>query len=195
VLEKPRGRTFWCSVVLFAALVPATAVETAASPRVSVALAAAAAWVVASLVTSRRALESAIARRELAASTVAAALLFALAAPLLPPVPVACRAGATGIEIRNRELMGAADTFPAGTRRVYAWFAVHLPPRYRQGIRFEWYRDGRAAGQVNVKEIVGGREQGYRASSFTSAPARGSWRVDLLTDASQLIARRHFVVE
>ena len=46
-----------------------------------------------------------------------------------------------------------------------------------------------------AKDIVGGREQGFRTSSFTSAPQPGSWRVDLLTDASQLIARARFEVE
>jgi hypothetical protein len=70
-----------------------------------------------------------------------------------------------------------------------------VPRRYRQGIRFEWYRDGERAGDVAAREIVGGREQGYRTSSYTSSPKPGAWRVDLLTDASQLIARSHFVVE
>jgi hypothetical protein len=97
--------------------------------------------------------------------------------------------------VSNREIEGAADRFPAGIKRVYAWFAVQLPRRYRQGIRFEWYRDGERAGKDSVREIVGGREQGYRASAFTSSPKPGSWRVDLLTDASQLIARKRFVVE
>jgi hypothetical protein len=195
VLERPRVRTLWCSSVLFAALVPATAVEIETSPRVSLALAAAAAWLVSSLVTSRRALETQRGRRELVGATLLAAAVCAVAAPLLPPVPVACRARATGTAIRNREVDGAAAVFPSGTRRVYAWFAVHLPDRYRQGIRFEWYHDGQPAGTVAAREIVGGREQGFRTSAFTSSPKPGSWRVDLLTDASQLIARARFKVE
>jgi hypothetical protein len=195
VLDRPRARTLWCSVVLFVALVPATAVEASASPRVSTAVAAGLAWVAASLVTSRRALESWRGRGELAATALAAALVAALAAPLLPPVPVACRSRATGTGLHEREIVGEASRFPAGTKRVYAWFAVHVPPRYRQGIRFEWFRDGQPAGHVVAREIVGGREQGFRTSSFTSAPQAGSWRVDLLTDASQLIARARFEVQ
>ena len=97
--------------------------------------------------------------------------------------------------MRNREIDGEADSFPAGTKRVYAWFAVFAPSHYRQGIRYEWYRDGERAQQVVAKDIVGGRELGFRTSSFISSPKSGSWRVDLRTDASQLIARKRFVVE
>jgi len=110
-------------------------------------------------------------------------------------VPVACTASATGTGIQNREIEDPADRFPAGTKRVYAWFQVQVPRHYRQGIRFEWYREGDRVGSVSAREIIGGREQGYRTSSSTGSPKSGSWRVDLLTDASQLIARRHFVVE
>ena len=195
MLEHPRIRTLYCSSVLFVALVPATAVETSASPRLSAALAAGVAWLASSLATSRTPLTTRIGRIELGAGAVVVALICALAAPLLPPVPVACTASATGTGIHDREIEGATDRFPAGTKRVYAWFAVHVPRRYRQGVRFEWYRDGEPAGNVGGRAIVGGREQGYRTSSFTSSPKSGSWRVDLVTDASQLIARKRFIVE
>jgi hypothetical protein len=194
-LDRPRGRVFWCSVVLFAALVPAAAVETSASPRVSAAIAAALAMAVASVVTSRRAIATSRGRRELVFSALLAGAGCAAIAPVLPPVPVACRAAAAGTGLRDHELDGVATRFPAGTKRVYAWFAVHLPPRYRQGIRFAWYRDGRPAGHVMSREIVGGREQGFRTASSTSAPQAGTWHVDLLTDAEQLIARTSFTVE
>jgi hypothetical protein len=195
MLAHPHIRTIYCSSVLFVALVPAVAVEMSASPRLSTALAAGVAWLVSSLATSRTPLTTQIGRLELGAGALAAALILALAAPLLPPVPVACTESATGISIHNREIEGVADTFPPGTHRVYAWFSVHVPRHYRQGIRFEWYRDGEREGDVASREIIGGREHGYRTSSFTSSPQSGSWRVDLLTDAGQLIARRHFVVE
>jgi hypothetical protein len=195
VLDRPRVRVLWCSAVVFAALVPAAAVEIAASPRLSAALAAAIAWTTSTLATSRQVLKSRLGRIELVSAALVAAGVCALAAPLLPPVPVACRNAATGTGLRNRDIEGEADRFPAGTKRVYAWFAVFAPSHYRQGISFKWYRDGEPAGHVIAKDIVGGREQGFRTSSFTSSPKPGSWRVDLLTDASQLIARKRFVVE
>ena len=195
MLEHPRARTIYCSSVLFVALVPAAAVEIGASPRLSAALAAGVAWLASSLATSRTPLTTRVGRIELGAGTLVAALVCALAAPVLPPVPVACTESAIGTGVHNREIDGAAERFPAGTRRIYAWFQIQVPRRYRQGIRFEWYRDGQQVGDVAAREIIGGREQGYRTSSFTSSPKPGSWRVDLLTDASQLIARKTFVVE
>jgi hypothetical protein len=132
---------------------------------------------------------------ELAGGALVVALICALAAPVLPPVPVACTQAATGTGLHNREIEGVAERFPSGTKRIYAWFQVHVPRRYRQGIRFEWYRDGEQVGNVASREIIGGREQGYRTSSSIPSPRSGSWRVDLLTDSSQLIARQTFVVE
>jgi hypothetical protein len=195
MLERPRVRTLYCSSVLFVALVPAAAVEMGASPRLSMALAAGVAWLASSLATSRTPLTTKVGRIELGAGALVVALICALAAPVLPPVPVACTESATGTGIRNHEIEGAAERFPAGTKRVYAWFAVHVPRHYRQGIRFEWYRDGQQVAGGASREIVGGREQGFRTSASTSSPKSGSWRVDLLTDASQLIARKSFVVE
>ena len=195
MLENPRIRTLYCSSVLFVALVPAAAVEMSTSPRLSAALAAAVAWLASSLATSRAPLSTKIGRYELAAGAAIAALVCALAAPLLPPVPVAVGESAVGTSLHNHELEGVADRFPAGTRRIYAWFAVHVPRRYRQGIRFEWYRDGEQVRSIAGGEVVGGREGGYRTSSSTGSPKPGSWRVDLLTDSSQLIARKTFVVE
>jgi hypothetical protein len=195
MLERPRIRTLYCSSVLFVALVPAAAVEISTSPRLSAAIAAGVAWLASSLATSRAPLSTRIGRYELAAGTAIAALVCALAAPLLPPVPVAVGESAVGTGLHNHELEGAAERFPAGTKRIYAWFAVHVPRRYRQGIRFEWYRDGEQVHTIAGGEVVGGREGGYRTSSSTASPKPGSWRVDLLTDASQLIARKTFVVE
>ena len=172
------------------------AVETSASPRLSAALAAGVAWLASSLATSRTPLTTRIGRIELGAGRGGGRLICALAAPLLPPVPVACTASATGTGIVDREIDGAAERFPAGTKRVYAWFAVQVPRRYRQGIRFEWYRDGERAGNVGRA-----RDRRWDANRVTGRrrlrrrPNRASWRVDLLTDASQLIARRRFVVE
>src|SRR5262249_9133644 len=156
--------------------------------------AASVAWLASSLATSREPLTTRVGRLELGGGALVVALICALAAPVLPPVPVGCTLSATGTGIHNREVEGPAEPFPAGTKRIYAWFQVHVPAHYRQGIRFEWYRDGQMVGNAAAREIIGGREQGYRTSSSTASPKPGSWRVDLLTDASQLIARKSFIV-
>ena len=94
------------------------------------------AWLASSLATSRRAAADPhrAASSWGSAAVVAAALICALAAPLLPPVPVACRrTPRRAPACATASIEGEATRFPAGTKRVYAWFAVHVPRRYRPG--------------------------------------------------------------
>src|SRR3954453_13011709 len=97
------------------------------SPSLSRALGDGGGWLALRLGPSRVAIGTRVGRRERRAGALVAAFVVALAAPLLPPVPVACTESATGTGIVNREIEGAADAFPAGTKRVYAWFPRAVP--------------------------------------------------------------------
>lgn len=195
VLERPRIRVAWTAVVLFAALVPAAAVLAMTSPRVSIIvsgfLAATLAWAV---LAPRDALFTRRGLFRLARVAVPAAFLLGLAAPLFPPVPMVCHAQGTGIGIDRRELVGPMSRFPKGTAHVFAWFAVTLPDRYSQPIHFQWYRDGEKVAHPIHTNVTGGRKAGFRTWTTITAPAPGSWHVDLLTDSSQLIGRSSFKV-
>jgi hypothetical protein len=197
VLDEPRIRVLWTAMILFAALVPATAVVALTSPRTSIAisalLASAVAW--AALAPS----ESLFSRKgvvSLAQISLPAALLLGLAAPLFPPVPMICHDHGVGTALANRELVGRATRFPRGVPRVYAWFEVTLPKRARQQVAFRWYHEGVAVGAPVHVMVVGGRKEGFRTSTNIATPAIGSWRVDLLTDkSSQLIGWTTFEVD
>ena len=197
VLDQPRVRVLWTAVVLFAALVPATAVVAFTSPRTSIAisalLASAVAWVAlapkANLL-SRQGLIS------VARISLPAAALLGLIAPLFPPVPMVCHDQGVGTLIVKHELEGRAKRFSRGTAKVYAWFEVTLPRRDRQQVAFQWYHEGVKVGGTLRATVAGGRKEGFRTWSLHTAPAIGSWRVDLLTDrSSQLIGRATFEVE
>jgi len=197
VLDQPRARVLWTAIVLFAALVPATAVVAFTSPRTSIVISAllalAVAWVAlapkANLL-SRKGLTS------VAELSLPAAALLGLLAPLFPPVPLVCHDHGTGTGVVKRELEGRAKRFPRGTSKVYAWFEVTLPRRDRQQVVFQWYHEGVAVGGPLRATVEGGRKEGFRTSSMHTFPALGSWRVDLLTDrSSQLIGRVSFEVE
>jgi hypothetical protein len=197
VLDEPRIRVLWTAIILFAALVPATAVVAFTSPRTSIVisalLASATAW--AALAPS----ETLFSRKgvvSLAQIALPAALLLGLAAPLFPPVPMICHDHGVGTALAKRELVGRAKHFPRGTSRVYAWFEVTLPKRDRQRVTFQWYHEGIAVGAPLHVTVVGGRKEGFRTSTNVATPAIGSWRVDLLTDrSSQLIGRTTFEVD
>ncbi len=195
VLERPIVHAAWSAVVLFATLVPA-ALVLAAPLRICLAVAAAIASLVAAIaVVSRISLGRVGRGLAVLAVTAAASALALCAAPLLPPVPVVRMASGAGGAVLERALVGAAEVFPAGTDRVYVWFAVAAPAHYRQAVRFEWYREGEPVGRALETFVVGGRREGFRTWSARAAPASGRWRVDLLTDSSQLVARETFLVQ
>jgi hypothetical protein len=196
VIARPVRRVVWSAIVLFAAMVPALAVLAFTPPRVSLFIAALLSAAVATAALKGRG-EGLLARRELTKLLIAAlpvAVLVVLAAPLLPPVPAACLDKGTGVAIRNRELVERADTFPSGTHRVFAWFAVSLPARYRQEILFQWFHDGDKVGGRTSTRIEGGRETGWRTATSRTNPAPGRWRADVLNSAGQLIGRTSFDV-
>ena len=136
-------------------------------------------------------------RRELSRLLLGAfpvAILAVVAAPLLPPVPADCLDKGAGTKVEGRELTGRADSFPAGTPRVYAWFAVALPSRYQQEIVFRWSHDGKEIGGPVTTTITGGRANGWRTATSRNNPAPGRWRADVLNEANQLIGRVKFDV-
>jgi hypothetical protein len=197
VLDEPRFRVLWTAIVLFAALVPATAVVALTSPRTSIVisalLASAVAWI--ALAPSEN-LFSWRGLRSVVQISLPSAALLGLMAPLFPPVPMVCHDYGAGTAIVKRGLEGRSKNFPRDTAKVYAWFEVTLPKRNRQKVAFQWYHEGVAVGGPLRAMVEGGRKEGFRTYSVHTVPAIGSWRVDLLTDrSSQLIGRASFEVE
>lgn len=196
VIQRPLRRVVWSATVLFAALVPALAVLAFLSPRVALFISAllATAVATASLKGSAKLLN----QRALTGflwGAVPLAVVVALAAPLLPPVPAVCHNAGAGTGLVNHDLVGMDDTFSRGTRRVYAWFAVSLPPGYRQRVAFQWYHNGDKVGGPIATALEGGRSAGFRTATYKTSPAVGYWRADLYSDAYQLIGRVSFNVE
>ena len=195
ILERPAARTAWGFLILFAALVPAVAVTASLSPRWAAILSAAIAFLLTgAALLPRERLFNRRSQSRIAAAAAVGAVVITLVAPGLPPVPLVCHHAAFGSGVTDRALVEPSQRFPAGVPRLYAWFAVTLPAIYRQGINFQWYYQGRAAGRPIPSSVVGGRKEGFRTWSYLSAPSPGKWRVDVLTDAGQLICRESAVV-
>jgi hypothetical protein len=195
VTDRPAVRALWTSVILFAALVPAAAGRVDLPTRAYLSLGAAAAAIAAAAVLlPARSLRSWGGPVVIACTLLAAGLAW-VAGPLLPPVPIVCVDSGTGTGLSDRNLTGLGDTFPPGTDRVYAWFAVSSPPEQREEIEFRTYRDGEPVGQPLVGAVTGGRKQGFRTWTFARAPRPGAWRVDLVTSSGQLVCRERFRVE
>lgn len=195
VIDRPSIRALWTSVILFAALVPAAAGHVDLPTRTYLALGAAAAAIAAlAVLLPTRSLRSWGGPAVIACALLAAGLAW-IAAPLLPPVPIVCVDSDTGTGLSDRTLTGQADTFPSGTDRVYAWFAVASPPEHREEIAYRTYRDGVPIGRPLSGTVTGGRKHGYRTWTFARSPRPGDWRVDLVTASGQIVCRERFRVE
>lgn len=81
-----------------------------------------------------------------------------------------------GTALTKRELVGRADSFPVGTRRVYAWFEVTLPERHRQKVLFHWYREDKQIGTGLYTSIVGAAKTASAPGPTTAdrSPAPGA---------------------
>ncbi len=194
VLEKPGPRAAWSGVILFAALVPACSVLIELPLRWTIAGAAAicaASAVAASAPAGRK-------RRNKVLLAVLAGALSLLAmlpgARLIPPVPVQCLDAASGGRIADRELETRAEDFPEKAGRVYSWFAVAAPERFRGAVRFEYLFANKRVGRPFESTVTGGRKAGFRTWCYFTDPWPGEWSVELRTDAGQLIARQGFRV-
>lgn len=136
---------------------------------------------------------------------------------VLPPLPLvltdagvyhsvqhsggAYRVTAEAEPARWRALFG---TFPVehiqpGTR-LYAYSAVFAPDRLKTRIEHRWeWRDPKSGAwmlqQMIGMDLQGGREDGWRAYSFKSAPRPGQWRVNIATADGHAIGRVRFSVE
>lgn len=195
VLQRPLVLGVFSAVTLFAALVPAVTALLDIPLRFALAGAAAVAGLVGAVAVVpalrlgwRRGLPAFLGALGLALG------LLVTAGPILPPVPVVCVSQGAGTGIAARELTGRGKAFPGGTDRVYAWFSVSAPARWRQPVSFQWFHDGRPAGRPLEHEVSGGRDAGFRTWTFRRAPASGEWRVDLETDSGQLVGRVRFEV-
>lgn len=192
VLAHPILSAAVTALILFATLIAALPVLLPTGLRTNLGLAAGAGALLAGArwleLRTRRGLAT------LAAMIVLAPLGAVLLARVLPPVPVQCLGHAVAETIADREPVGERREFAAGTAQVWVWFAVAAPTRFSDAVRFRWYHDGVPAGRDFETSIAGGRKTGFRTWGRVSTPGPGTWQVELISRAGQLIARESFVV-
>ncbi len=79
---------------------------------------------------------------------------------------------------------------------LYAYAAIHAPRGLREQVFHVWRHNGVEMDRIPLK-ITGGRKQGYRAWSYKQSfpkDATGEWRVEVVTNADQLIGELRFLV-
>jgi hypothetical protein len=93
-----------------------------------------------------------------------------------------------------------ANPFTAGSyeigEKLYFYSAIFAPRGLREQIYHKWYYNDRIIQTVNLKEINGGRDLGYRTWSLhTINEGPGRYSVEVWTAGGQLLGRRKFVLK
>jgi hypothetical protein len=127
-------------------------------------------------------------------NSLSAALLFSAVA-LTPSLAIAqdpTQAGAVkstamveaavGTSIAERALAGAAETFPAGTEKLYCFSKVSNAADTE--VEHVWYKGD--AEQARVKLKVGGSPWRTHSSKTLGPDAAGDWRCDVVQDGNVL---------
>jgi hypothetical protein len=79
---------------------------------------------------------------------------------------------------------------------LYAHTAIHVPRGLREQVYHRWLHQGQEQDLIPL-EVIGGREEGYRAWSHKTgfpADSLGRWRVQVVTESGQLIGEVRFSV-
>ncbi|MCP8900037.1 DUF5924 family protein [Gilvimarinus xylanilyticus] len=130
----------------------------------------------------------------------AAAAVGVLARPWVPPANLWLTQVAITPSINNREKAPEKRLKALGSAQLedglYAYTAIHAPRGLRERIYHVWRLNGKTVDKIPL-DINGGREAGYRAWShklnFPPYP-QGNWRIDVVTEANQVIGVLRFSV-
>ena len=128
-----------------------------------------------------------------------AALLLGLVSeigrPLIPPAPLRLMSSGFGLGIdpENNELRTLLLRLPSGGPfKIHALTAIRAPLGLKDRVGHCWYLNGKLVYASPFVKISGGRTTGFRLWTFRTlkniAP-RSTLRIDVLTEASQLIGR------
>lgn len=120
--------------------------------------------------------------------------------PLIPPAPLRLRRAefATGFDRTAFRSAPAVATLPAGwSGQLHAFSAIHAPLGLEDRVAHRWFVDGRLAYAPGFYTVRGGREEGFRLWThhhLNPLPAGATLRLDVVTEAGQLIGRTKLTV-
>jgi hypothetical protein len=129
----------------------------------------------------------------------AAALLLVgvseIGRPLIPPAPLRLLSSGFGLGINpeSKELSDLLLHLPSGGPfKIYALTCILAPLGLKERVGHHWYLNGKLVYASPFIKISGGRATGFRLWTFRTLEnitPRSTLRVDVLTEAGQLIGR------
>jgi hypothetical protein len=125
--------------------------------------------------------------RKLMPAVIAASLLItsiATAQEATQAGATAARADAqVGTAIENRAVVGAAESFPAGTEKLYCQSKVSNVAADSE-IEHVWYKGDQEVARVKLR--IGGSPWRTHSSKTLGADGNGDWRCDVVQDGKVL---------
>src|SRR5262245_54566873 len=88
-----------------------------------------------------------------------------------------------GTAVAERALTGAAESFPAGTEKVFCFARIANVPTGGE-VEFVWYKGD--AEQARVKHTINGTPWRTWSSKNLGADGAGDWRCDIVHDGKVL---------
>lgn len=156
-----------------------------------------------------------LARGAMAGYGLLALLVLLHVANWIPPVPLALRSGGIYHDVCregsvyhltyarspwyrwNRQSENPFRLRPGD--RAYCFASVFAPTEMRTAVYHRWQRYDERQGSWQDADrigytVTGGRQGGYRGYTYKQSVAPGRWRVDVETEAGQLLGRLRFAV-
>jgi Protein of unknown function (DUF2914)/Family of unknown function (DUF5924) len=120
---------------------------------------------------------------------------------VVPPAPMFLAGAELGWTVGTLDSLEPVPSAIRATdlheRGLVARTAIYAPAGLRQPVEHVWRREGHVVNVVRLTPVQGGRREGFRTySRKTAFPADsvGRWRVDVTTEAGQLIGQLRFRV-
>jgi hypothetical protein len=120
---------------------------------------------------------------------------------IMPPAPMFLAGAELGWTVGTLDSLEPVPTAIRATdlheRGLVARTAIYAPAGLRQPVEHVWRHEGQVVNVVRLTPVQGGRREGFRTySRKTAFPADsvGRWRVDVTTEAGQLIGQLRFRV-
>jgi len=130
----------------------------------------------------------------IAASALLILLISEVGRPFIPPAPLRIEKTqfGKGIIKKDSQLVSPLQYLPAGNCKIYVLNTIKAPLGQRETVRHHWYLDGEKIYTSRSFPIIGLGGKGFRFWTYFTlkqVPAKSVLRVDLQTEAGQLIGR------
>jgi len=116
---------------------------------------------------------------------------------IIPPVPLRLMSTTAATGVADNNPLEPFDVLAADSpREIYFFTSVFAPRGLRDDISHVWYRNGKKLFSVTLKDIRGGRRQGFRTwSRHLALEGAGIYTVEVWNGGGQFLGKGSFILK